>query len=343
MTVDEVDLRGRFKALIDELEGPQLTEALSQRFGQDLHKFPRLTTIMKRSQPKYGNIHTDGPSKVMTLLVYMNDEWEQDEGGRLRVLYNGKDYEPFALEIPPTMGSMFAFLRSDNSWHGHLPFAGERRVVQIAWVKSQADLDRKKKTTRWRSFSRAYSGAEEELGGTLAGLRLKSYLPATVERYLMLVGSGEQETLRQSPMPLNQEIPEAASGTAMLDSGPPDYVIFRQAHARGELPARAVYPAFDGSDRAVHSDRSVLIGQALDCDSDENVPLFLRQSFERREQFLVSQLVVLVGRKCQPFGIRTIHVLDLSFAAANLREESVFKDREQPCPQAGASLVSLVL
>jgi SM-20-related protein len=158
LTVDEVDLRGRFKALINELEGPELTEALSQRFGQDLHQFPRLTTIMKRSQPKYGNIHTDGPSKVMTLLVYMNDEWQRDEGGRLRVLYNGKDFEPFALEVPPTMGSMFAFLRSDNSWHGHLPFSGERRVVQVAWVKSQADLDRKKKNNKVSQFFKGIFG-----------------------------------------------------------------------------------------------------------------------------------------------------------------------------------------
>jgi hypothetical protein len=145
LTVDEVKLHGRFKQLIDELEGPELTEELSKKFGLDLHPYPRLTTIMKKSQPKYGAIHADGPSKVMTMLVYMNDDWQQDEGGRLRVLYNGKNFEPYALEVPPVMGTMFAFLRSDNSWHGHLPFAGERRVVQIAWVKSQADVDRKKK------------------------------------------------------------------------------------------------------------------------------------------------------------------------------------------------------
>src|SRR5215210_9445760 len=102
LTVDEVKLNGRFKTLIDELEGPELTEELSRKFGQDLHRFPRLTTIMKRSQPKYGAIHTDGPSKVMTMLVYMNDEWQQDEGGRLRVLYDEKNFEPYALEVPPT-------------------------------------------------------------------------------------------------------------------------------------------------------------------------------------------------------------------------------------------------
>jgi SM-20-related protein len=158
LTVDEVKLHGRFKELIDELEGPELTEELSRKFGQDLHQYPRLTTIMKRSQPKYGSIHTDGPSKVMTMLVYMNDEWQQDEGGRLRVLYDGKNYEPYKLEVPPTMGTMFAFLRSDNSWHGHLPFSGERRVVQIAWVKTQADVDRKKKHNRMAQFFKGIFG-----------------------------------------------------------------------------------------------------------------------------------------------------------------------------------------
>jgi SM-20-related protein len=159
LTVDEVKLQGLFKELIDELEGPELTEELSRKFGQDLHQYPRLTTIMKRSQPKYGSIHTDGPSKVMTMLVYMNDEWQQDEGGRLRVLYDGKNYEPYKLEVPPTMGTMFAFLRSDNSWHGHLPFSGERRVVQIAWVKSQADVDRKKKHNRMAQFFKGIFGS----------------------------------------------------------------------------------------------------------------------------------------------------------------------------------------
>ncbi|MCB8822083.1 2OG-Fe(II) oxygenase [Microvirga rosea] len=158
LTVDEVKLQGRFKTLIDELEGPELTEELSKKFGINLHQYPRLTTIMKRSQPKYGAIHTDGPSKVMTMLVYMNDDWNQGDGGRLRVLYDGQNFEPYALEVPPTMGTMFAFLRSDNSWHGHRPFVGERRVVQIAWVKSQADVDRKKKHNKLAQFFKGIFG-----------------------------------------------------------------------------------------------------------------------------------------------------------------------------------------
>ncbi len=158
LTVDEVALKGRFKALIDELESDEFSRLLGEKFGIDLVSCPRLTTIMKKSQPKYGSIHTDGPSKVMTLLVYMNDAWDAPAAGRLRVLYDGKNYEPFAVEVPPTMGTMFAFLRSDNSWHGHEPFEGERRVVQIAWVKDAAELERKKKRNRTAQFLKGIFG-----------------------------------------------------------------------------------------------------------------------------------------------------------------------------------------
>jgi SM-20-related protein len=144
LTVDDVAIEGRFKQLIDELEAPELTEVLSKKFGVDLHPFPRLTTIRKISQAKDGRIHTDGHSKVMTLLVYMNDEWNDDGGGRLRVLNGPDSFDDMVLEIPPTMGTVFAFLRADNSWHGHKPFAGERKVVQVAWVRDAAELERKK-------------------------------------------------------------------------------------------------------------------------------------------------------------------------------------------------------
>ena len=45
LTVDEVNLRGRFKTLIDQLK-KQLTEEYAKKFGLDLHPYPRLTTII---------------------------------------------------------------------------------------------------------------------------------------------------------------------------------------------------------------------------------------------------------------------------------------------------------
>lgn len=158
LTVGEVALKGRFKALIDELESDAFSEILGEKFGIDLVSCPRLTTIMRKSQLKYGSIHTDGPSKVLTLLVYMNDAWDAPAAGRLRVLYDGRNYAPFAVEVPPTMGTMFAFLRADNSWHGHEPFEGERRVVQVAWLKDAAELERKRKRNRTAQFLKGIFG-----------------------------------------------------------------------------------------------------------------------------------------------------------------------------------------
>lgn len=158
LTVDDIPLAGSFKQLIDEMESPDLTEVLSQRFGKDLHAFPRLTTVRKLSQAKDGRIHTDGPSKVMTVLLYLNDDWSPDAEGRLRVLYDGTNFEPFACEVPPTMGAVFGFLRSDNSWHGHKPFAGERRVVQTAWITDASELERKKSRNTVAKFFKSIFG-----------------------------------------------------------------------------------------------------------------------------------------------------------------------------------------
>jgi Rps23 Pro-64 3,4-dihydroxylase Tpa1-like proline 4-hydroxylase len=158
LTVDDVEIKGTFKQLIDELEGPELTAALSERFGVDLSPYPRLTTIRKVSQLKDGRIHTDGPSKVLTLLVYMNDEWQDDGAGRLRVLNGPDDFDDMVTEVPPTMGTVFAFLRADNSWHGHKPFAGERRVVQVAWIKDAEELERKKNRNTVAKFFKGIFG-----------------------------------------------------------------------------------------------------------------------------------------------------------------------------------------
>lgn len=158
LTVDDLSLAPPFRQLIDDMESPELTEILSSKFGLDLHPFPRLTTVRRLSQRKDGRIHTDGPSKVMTVLLYLNDDWAEDENGRLRVLYDGKHFEPFACEIPPVMGTFFGFLRSDQSWHGHKPFTGERRVVQTAWISDADQLERKKSRNAFAKVMKAIFG-----------------------------------------------------------------------------------------------------------------------------------------------------------------------------------------
>ena len=68
----------------------------------------------------------------------MNPTWEKP-GGRLRLLRSGSDLNDVLVEVPPVEGTLVAFKRADNSWHGHEPFVGERRVIQFNWVTSEGN------------------------------------------------------------------------------------------------------------------------------------------------------------------------------------------------------------
>jgi len=136
--IDQVSFGPAFQALLDELEGDEFREAFEEKFGLDLSGRPAVTTVRGRCDARDGKIHTDSRSKIITVLIYMNESWEQ-QGGRLRLLRSADDLNDIILEVPPIAGTLLAFKRSDNSWHGHEPFAGERRVVQFNWLTSEGN------------------------------------------------------------------------------------------------------------------------------------------------------------------------------------------------------------
>ena len=157
ITMEETALTPTFVALGEELRGHALTEALSKKFGRDFHPYPRLITMHRWSHAKEGHIHTDSARKIMTLLIYLNPTWDgKDSAGNLRVLYDGKNYAPYATEISPLIGTCFAFTRAENSWHGHLPYTGERRVVQVTWLRDADALDRKVSNNRFHQKLKAF-------------------------------------------------------------------------------------------------------------------------------------------------------------------------------------------
>ncbi|MBV9570425.1 MAG: 2OG-Fe(II) oxygenase [Alphaproteobacteria bacterium] len=155
--LSQMSIEGAFAKLIEEIEGPEFSVAVSEALGVDLSPYPKLITIRKISAAHEGNIHCDSESKIATLLIYMNEGWLSPEG-RFRVLRSSSDFEDYAVEVSPEMGSFVAFRRTDHSWHGHTPFVGERRVVQVAWVRSQADVDRKTKRHKLSSWLKALLG-----------------------------------------------------------------------------------------------------------------------------------------------------------------------------------------
>ncbi len=127
-----------FAEFLDELESDEFREAFEEKFALDLAGRPTTITVRGQCSPRDGRIHTDTKSKIITILIYMNAGWEHP-GGRLRLLKSADNLDDAIMEVPPTEGTLLAFKRADNSWHGHRPFAGERRVIQFNWVTSEGD------------------------------------------------------------------------------------------------------------------------------------------------------------------------------------------------------------
>lgn len=149
--LSQMKVEGAFASLIEDIEAPAFTAAVSQALDIDLSPYPILITVRKISAAHEGRIHCDSESKIATLLIYMNEGWLSPEG-RFRVLRSDSNFSDYVVEASPEMGSFVAFRRADRSWHGHTPFVGERRVVQIAWVRSQAEIDRKTRRHRMSSL-----------------------------------------------------------------------------------------------------------------------------------------------------------------------------------------------
>jgi SM-20-related protein len=142
LSLEDLEVAGNFEALVAELESPQFAAVVGEQFDLDLAGCPTTITVRKFCEKSDGNIHTDHRSKVVTVLFYFNEDWSGD-AGRLRMLRSPTDIEDYAAEVPPNGGTMLAFRRTDHSWHGHKTFIGERRMLQLSFLRSG-------RLARWR-------------------------------------------------------------------------------------------------------------------------------------------------------------------------------------------------
>jgi len=137
--LSELTYGPQFERLILEIKGREIEEVLERKLDVDLSDKPLMVTVRGCCHRRDGRIHTDSTDKIVTCLLYLNDAWD-GSGGRLRLLRSGDSIEDILAEVPPDGGTLVAFKRSHNSWHGHLPFVGQRRYVMFNWVRSDAVL-----------------------------------------------------------------------------------------------------------------------------------------------------------------------------------------------------------
>jgi len=142
---------GLFATLMQEMQSDELRDLIGKRLGMDLTNRPPMITVRGRTSEKDGEIHTDSTSKLVTVLLYLNPGWASPVG-RLRLLYNNRDLVPYAAEISPEAGRCLIFKVTPNCWHGHEPFVGERRTIQLNYVSSDKVRDRELNRHRLSAF-----------------------------------------------------------------------------------------------------------------------------------------------------------------------------------------------
>jgi hypothetical protein len=168
----EQDCGPSIQALVAEFSGGAFASALGARLGiPELAGFPVIVTLSDSVHRRHGTIHTDSTSKIATALLYLNPSWPENGAGCLRLLRRGDDIDALAAPaIPPLYGTLVAFRRADNSWHGHLPFEGARRVLQVAWLASVADAARKDRRGRLSRMVKTLAGRLDRRWGARRGI-----------------------------------------------------------------------------------------------------------------------------------------------------------------------------
>ena len=164
---DAADCGPGINRLVADLTDPAVATAIGARLGiANLGQYPTLVTLCRSLNKRHGTIHTDSRSKVATALLYLNPSWPDTSDGCLRFLNRIDAIDDLAApEIRPLYGNFVVFKRADNSFHGHLPYEGERRVIQVAWLTSEEEKLRKTQRGKFsRLFKKLLGGLDRRFG-----------------------------------------------------------------------------------------------------------------------------------------------------------------------------------
>ena len=140
-----------FRQFVEDIQGPEMTAIIADKFAIDLTNRPTTVTVRGQCRPTDGQIHIDSKTKMITVLIYMNGQWEAP-GGRLRLLRSPDNLNDAFDEVPPNQGTLLAFRNQPNAWHGHESFSGRRRAIQLNWVTSQGVVFREQLRHRLSAF-----------------------------------------------------------------------------------------------------------------------------------------------------------------------------------------------
>jgi SM-20-related protein len=159
--IEAVRLGPAARALMAELRGTRLRDAIAARFGLDLRDAPTMVTLRGWTTERDGRIHVDSTAKRVTVLLYLNPEAEVfgEHQGCLRLLRGPDDLEDYAVEVSPVNGTLLVFPNGAETWHGHKVFSGRRYSIQLNYMttdeKARSELRRHRLSAFVKRLTRA--------------------------------------------------------------------------------------------------------------------------------------------------------------------------------------------
>ncbi|QCE34877.1 2OG-Fe(II) oxygenase [Acetobacteraceae bacterium] len=155
-----------FQQMLLEFEGEKLQKEVAQKFNLSLENPPTLLTLRGQTRPSDGKMHCDSKSKAVTILLYFNPldkEWPENAG--CLQFCDSADPKHLVSEtaneraVPPKGGTLIIFPNSDHSWHGHLPYEGQRRTIQLNYMhhswKAWLETKRHTLSALWKKWHHA--------------------------------------------------------------------------------------------------------------------------------------------------------------------------------------------
>jgi hypothetical protein len=145
--------------LMAAMQAPALKKLIGEKLGLALDDAPSMLTARVYCRDRDGQIHTDSPAKRVTVLLYLNPDqpaFAQQEGC-LRLLRGPDDLEDYAVEIPPTNGTLLVFPNSPTSWHGHRAYVGPRFSLQLNYMTNDSKARHELRRHRLSAFIKRWS------------------------------------------------------------------------------------------------------------------------------------------------------------------------------------------
>jgi len=131
--LEDTEYGPEFGSLVDDLKSHAFRKLVGEKFDLDLEERDIVINVRGQMRLTDGNIHTDTPSKLVTVLLYFNEPGQADATS-LRILNNGRDLDDYVAEIPPDLGTMVAFKVTPDCWHGHKAVPGKRLSLQMNYL-----------------------------------------------------------------------------------------------------------------------------------------------------------------------------------------------------------------